>query len=141
MVAWSLPLGLHIEDETAVYSAHIDIPQGSEVLGVFREYKKVSPPLIQLQEDERLRIQLLEDDVWISPHNPQYNRIFIFEEREEAQYVLRPSLALANLGLREQYRWLLDQSTPIVAFYRGPQRLLILNPSWWETKEEQKTTK
>ena len=137
----ALQLGLHIEDEVARYSAHSDIPKGSEVLGIFRNYKKVSPPLIGLQENERLRIQLLEDDVWISPHSPQYNRIFIFEEREGAQYVLQPSLSLANLGLREQDRWLPDQSTPIVAFYRGGQRLLILNPSWWESKDAQKTIK
>ena len=139
--ASSLQLGLHVEDEIALYSAHSDIPKGSEVLGIFRDYKKVFPPLIGLHESERLRIQLLEDDVWISPHNPQYNRIFIFEEREEAQYVLQPSLSLANLGLREQDRWLPDQSTPIVAFYRGPQRLLILNPSRWESKDAQKTIK
>ena len=136
-----LQLGLHIEDEVALYSAHSDIPKGSDVLGIFRDYKKVSPPLIGLQENERLRIQLLEDDVWISAHNPQYNRIFIFEEREGAQYVLQPSLSLAHLGLREQDRWLPDQNTPIVAFYRGDQRLLILNPSWWESKDVQKTIK
>lgn len=137
----ALQLGLHIEDEVALYSAHSDIPKGSEVLGIFRDYKKVSPPLIGLQANERIRIQLLEDDVWISPYNPQYNRIFIFEEREGAQYVLQPSLSLANLGLRDQDRWLPDQNTPIVAFYRGGQRLLILNPSWWESKDAQKTIK
>ena len=137
----SLQLGLHIEDEVVLYSTHSDIPKGSEVLGIFRDYKKVYPPLIQLHENERLRVQLLEEDVWISPQTPQYNRIFIFEEKDEAQYVLQPSLSLANLGLREQDRWLPDQNTPIVAFYRGAQRLLILNPSWWETKEAQKTIK
>ena len=134
-------LGLHIENEVAIYSTHRDIPKGSDVLAIFRNHKKVNPPLVQLQEDERLRVQLLEDDVWISPHKPQYNRIFISEEREEAQYVLQPSLTLANLGLREQDRWLPDQSTSVVAFYRRTQRLLILNPSWWESKDAQKTIK
>ena len=137
----SLRLGLHVEEEVTQYSIHSDIPQGSEVIAMFRNHKKVFPPLIQLQEKERLRIQLLEDDVWISPHHPQYNRIFIFEEREGAHYVLQPSQTLANLGLREQDRWLPDQNTPVVAFYRGTERLLILNPSWWETKVERKIIK
>ena len=33
-------LGLHIENEVALYSIHSDIPKGSEVLAIFRDHKK-----------------------------------------------------------------------------------------------------
>ena len=125
-------LGLQVHEEQVTYSTHSDIPVGSEVLAIFREYKESSPPLIQLLEDERLRVRLLDDDVWISPHNPQYNRISIFEERDGAQYVLRPSAILAQMGLREHDRWNPNPKSSFATFSRGKESLWILNPSRWE---------
>ena len=96
--------------------------RAARYLASFAITKRYFLLLSSLQESERLRIQLLEDDVWISPHNPQYNRIFIFEEREEAQYVLRPSLALAKFGPSENKivgYWI--KALPLLSFIAVPK--------------------
>ena len=127
-------LGIHIQEEKIIYSGQIDLPINTEVLSISRQYKKVSLPLIQPLEDERIRIQTVEDDVWISPIIHQYNSITIFEEREGMQLVLRPSKKQANLGLRTHDIWFPHQNTPIIQFQRGSEMLFMLNIEWWRNR-------
>jgi hypothetical protein len=134
----SAEIGIHVQEEKVIYSVQPDLPVGTEVISISRQYKKASLPLIQPIEEERIRVQTVEDDVWISPVVHHYNSITIFEEKENIQLVLRPSQKQASLGLRTQDQWFPEQKTAIIQFRRGHDILFILNPEWWRNHKQTK---
>lgn len=134
--ASSHEIGLSIQNDHVVYSVHTEIPVGTEIFGFLRNGKSDNPPFRQLLEDERIRIQLHHDDVWLQPVSPKHNTIMLLEDNEGEQHVIRPSALWFEMGIRANDRWFAKQKNTIIRIKRDEKILYVLNPDWWRDKNK-----